>query len=182
MPAPLAAPVKIASGNIQADLRFLLEDGNVDAAFVDSLEVNGIFRCRNSRVWSATGRTCMTSSLAAFGLPSSSIQNSFTGVFMAAATSLFGNRCLLQFEDYNYCDAFSLLAEYREKYLTYNDDLQGTASVTVAAALGGIKLQKPHQEDLLSEVRQTTFLFFGAGSTNLKAASASSRGKLDPSS
>jgi malate dehydrogenase (oxaloacetate-decarboxylating)(NADP+) len=98
-------------------------------------------------------------------------EDSFIGEFMSAATTLFGTRCLLQFEDFNSNDAFPLLAEYREKYLTYNDDIQGTASVAVAAVLGGIKLQKPQQKDLLSEVRQMTFLFFGAGSANLGAAS-----------
>ena len=32
---------------------------------------------------------------------------------------------------------------YREQYLCYNDDIQGTAAVTVAAVLGGLRLQKP---------------------------------------
>merc|ERR1711988_2050712 len=69
--------------------------------------------------------------------------DSFIGEFMAAATELFGAGCLLQFEDFNSNDAFPLLAEYRDKYLCYNDDIQGTAAVTVAGLLGGIKLRDP---------------------------------------
>lgn len=33
--------------------------------------------------------------------------------------------------------------EYRHKFLSYNDDIQGTAAVVVAAILGGIRIQKP---------------------------------------
>ena len=41
-PASQAVPVKRDSEGIQADLRFLLEDGNVGAAFIDTLQANGI--------------------------------------------------------------------------------------------------------------------------------------------
>ena len=68
--------------------------------------------------------------------------DSFVGEFMGAAASLFGPQCLLQFEDFNSNDAFPLLAEYRKQFLTYNDDIQGTASVAVAAVLGGLRIQK----------------------------------------
>merc|ERR1719382_1625371 len=87
-----------------------------------------------------------------------------------AATDLFGNACLLQFEDFNSNDAFPLLAEYREKYLTYNDDIQGTAAVAVAGIMGGIKLKNPGCADLIGALKEETFLFFGAGSANIGAA------------
>jgi len=96
--------------------------------------------------------------------------DSFIDEFMSAAKELFGKGCLLQFEDFNSNDAFPLLAEYREKYLCYNDDIQGTAAVAVAAVLGGVKIQKPTCTDLIGEARSMTFLFHGAGSANIGAA------------
>ncbi|CAE7238717.1 ME1, partial [Symbiodinium pilosum] len=95
---------------------------------------------------------------------------SFIGEFMTAASELFGRSCLLQFEDFNSNDAFPLLQEYRSKFLTYNDDIQGTASVAVAAVLGGIKLNKPQCTDLLTELKGLRVLFHGAGSANLGSA------------
>jgi len=91
--------------------------------------------------------------------------------FMTAATDLFGKGCLLQFEDFNSNDAFPLLAEYRNKFLTYNDDIQGTAAVAVAAVLGGIKIQMPNETNLIGKMRELKYLFVGAGSANLGAAS-----------
>lgn len=90
--------------------------------------------------------------------------------FMTAATDLFGKQCLLQFEDFNSNDAFPLLEEYRTQFLTYNDDIQGTASVAVAALLGGIKIQKPQCTNLIQELSSCRFLFHGAGSANLGGA------------
>merc|ERR1719161_3344333 len=87
--------------------------------------------------------------------------------FMQAAVDVFGRNCLLQFEDFNSNDAFPLLAEYREKFLSYNDDIQGTAAVTVAALLGAIKLKKPECTDLIAELKKETYLFHGAGSANI---------------
>jgi malate dehydrogenase (oxaloacetate-decarboxylating)(NADP+) len=87
-----------------------------------------------------------------------------------AATDLFGDACLLQFEDFNSNDAFPLLAEYRDKYLTYNDDIQGTAAVAVAGIMGAIKLKRPGCTDLVGALKEETFLFFGAGSANIGAA------------
>merc|ERR1719158_1438683 len=88
---------------------------------------------------------------------------------MQAASDLFGKNCLLQFEDFNSNDAFPLLDEYREKFLTYNDDIQGTASVAVAGLLGAVKLRKPECTDLISELKKEVFLFHGAGSANIGA-------------
>jgi malate dehydrogenase (oxaloacetate-decarboxylating)(NADP+) len=90
---------------------------------------------------------------------------------MEAATEIFGKGCLLQFEDFNSNDAFPLLAEYREKFLTYNDDIQGTAAITVAGLMGAIKIKNPQETDLISALSKETFLFHGAGSANLGALS-----------
>merc|ERR1719156_461086 len=90
--------------------------------------------------------------------------------YMEASAEIFGRGCLLQFEDFNSNDAFPLLAEYRDKYLTYNDDIQGTAAVAVAGIMGAIKLKRPGCTDLVGALKEETFLFFGAGSANIGAA------------
>eukprot|EP00931_Biecheleriopsis_adriatica_P009511 TRINITY_DN110587_c0_g1_i1.p1 TRINITY_DN110587_c0_g1~~TRINITY_DN110587_c0_g1_i1.p1 ORF type:complete len:636 (-),score=150.22 TRINITY_DN110587_c0_g1_i1:18-1877(-) len=97
-------------------------------------------------------------------------KESFIGEFMTAARELFGKGCLLQFEDFNSNDAFPLLATYREDFLCYNDDIQGTAAVAVAAILGGIKIQHSDTSDLVGKARSMRFLFHGAGSANLGTA------------
>ena len=90
--------------------------------------------------------------------------------FMRACVEVFGDRVLLQFEDFNSNDAFPLLARARGRFLCYNDDIQGTAAVTCAAILGAIKLRHPGATDLLRRLRDETVLFHGAGSANLGAA------------
>jgi len=98
-------------------------------------------------------------------------EGSVINEFMAAAGDLFGRECLLQFEDFNSNDAFPLLAEYRDKYLCYNDDIQGTAAVTVAGLLGAVKLRDPGCRDLIGRLREQKCLFHGVGAANLGAIS-----------
>jgi malic enzyme len=88
-----------------------------------------------------------------------------------AARDLFGPACVLQFEDFNSNDAFPLLSTERSRHLTYNDDIQGTAAVCVAAVLGALRLRVPDAESLVAEMRDTVVLFHGAGSANLGTAS-----------
>ena len=45
--------------------------------------------------------------------------------------------------------------EYRNKFLSYNDDIQGTAAVVVAAILGGIRIQKPGACPIAKKLRPT---------------------------
>ncbi|KAG7385481.1 Malic enzyme [Phytophthora pseudosyringae] len=76
--------------------------------------------------------------------------------FMNAAKTKYGDKVLLQFEDFGNSTAFNLLRKYQNTHCTFNDDIQGTASVV----LGGLLAAVPLSGKTISE---QTFLFLGAG-------------------
>ena len=66
-------------------------------------------------------------------------------------------KCCLQWEDFANFNAVPILARYRDKICTYNDDIQGTAAVALAGIFGALRISKQKLAD-------QRFLFLGGGS------------------
>ncbi len=62
----------------------------------------------------------------------------FIDAFVAAVQKLFP-RVMLHWEDIGLSNAWRLLNRYRDTFLTFNDDIQGTGAVNLAAALAAVR-------------------------------------------
>ncbi|KAL8522479.1 hypothetical protein ACS0TY_012593 [Phlomoides rotata] len=76
--------------------------------------------------------------------------------FMAAVKQNYGEKVLIQFEDFANHNAFDLLAKYGTTHLVFNDDIQGTASVVLAGLISALNL-------VGGTLADHKFLFLGAG-------------------
>lgn len=76
--------------------------------------------------------------------------------FMTACKVCYGEKVLVQFEDFANHNAFRLLSKYSTSHLVFNDDIQGTAAVALAGVLAALPLTGGTLADHL-------FLFVGAG-------------------
>jgi len=80
---------------------------------------------------------------------------SFIGRFVRAFRNIFPN-ALCQWEDFFQHNAFSIRDAFVDEIISFNDDIQGTGTATLAAILSAMKIKK---ESLSKQV----FLIHGAG-------------------
>src|SRR5215813_8475914 len=94
--------------------------------------------------------------------PSSEELYSFVDEFVEAVQEVFP-KCCIHFEDWTGVDAVHLLQRYRDKYCVYNDDVQGTAGITLAGMINAAKLKG-------TQLKDEKYLFLGAGSAGIGLA------------
>ena len=82
--------------------------------------------------------------------------NAFIDEFVEAVQELYPKSCI-QWEDFANINAVPILAKYRDRICTYNDDIQGTASVALAGIYAALRIGGRKLTD-------QRFLFLGAGS------------------
>jgi malate dehydrogenase (oxaloacetate-decarboxylating)(NADP+) len=86
----------------------------------------------------------------------------FVDEFVEAVQEVFP-LCCIHFEDWTGTDAVKLLARYRDKVCCYNDDIQGTAGVTLAGLFNALKITG-------GGLKEQRILFLGAGSAAIGLA------------
>jgi malate dehydrogenase (oxaloacetate-decarboxylating) len=82
--------------------------------------------------------------------------------YVQTASRLFPD-ALLHFEDFGPSNARRILEQYREKARIFNDDMQGTGAITLAAILAGMRVagSRPHEQRVV---------IFGAGTAGVGIA------------
>jgi malate dehydrogenase (oxaloacetate-decarboxylating)(NADP+) len=94
--------------------------------------------------------------------PATEELDAFVEEFVQAVQDVFPG-CCIHFEDWKGTDALRLLAKYRDKVCCYNDDIQGTGSITLAGLLSALRITGGKLED-------QRILFLGAGSAAIGIA------------
>ncbi|KRM92703.1 malolactic enzyme [Liquorilactobacillus cacaonum] len=86
----------------------------------------------------------------------------FIDKFVEAQQKAFPE-ALLHFEDFGRANAQVILDKYKNEIATFNDDIQGTGMIVLAAAIGAMKISK-------QELKNQKFLTFGAGTAGMGIA------------
>ena len=95
--------------------------------------------------------------------PSDEEVDVLTEEFVEAVQEIFPD-CGIHFQDWKGTDAIRMLQRYKDKVLCYNDDIQGTASVTLAGLLTALQIIRGRLAD-------QRILFLGAGSAGTQGCS-----------
>jgi malate dehydrogenase (oxaloacetate-decarboxylating) len=88
--------------------------------------------------------------------------DAFIARYLETASSLFPH-ALLHFEDFGPGNARRILVTYGDKYRIFNDDMQGTGAITLAAALSAVQVSGV-------PMREQRLLVFGAGTAGVGIA------------
>jgi malate dehydrogenase (oxaloacetate-decarboxylating) len=88
--------------------------------------------------------------------------DAFIEAYVRAVTKLFP-RALLQWEDFTPGNGRRILEQYRDRICTFNDDIQGTGAITLAAAISAVRVCG-------MPLRNQRVVIFGAGTAGVGVA------------
>jgi len=88
--------------------------------------------------------------------------DAFIDAYVKVATKLFPN-ALLQWEDFAPGNARRILEKYRDRMCIFNDDMQGTGAITLAAAISAVRICG-------TPLRSQRVVIFGAGTAGIGVA------------
>lgn len=86
----------------------------------------------------------------------------FIDAYVQEVSTLFPN-AMLQWEDFAPANARCILEKYRERICTFNDDMQGTGAITLAAAISAVRVCG-------TPLRNQRVVIFGAGMAGIGIA------------
>ncbi len=88
--------------------------------------------------------------------------DAFIDAYVKAVTTMFPN-ALLQWEDFAPGNGRRIIEKYRDRICTFNDDIQGTGAITLAAAISAVRVCG-------TPLRNQRVVIFGAGTAGVGVA------------